>query len=125
LPTLFDYYPGDAYVDYIGVTLFGLQAWEIRHFGAAQSFDDSLARHYYRVSGFNKPVIVAEVGVAGGDAYRKAWLASMFVRKSRFPKLMGVVYFNAREPFRWPDPYGRPDWRLSPGDLEDAGVHAE
>jgi endoglucanase len=122
LNNMHEYYPGSSYVDYIGVILFGFQTWDIDYFSVDQSFDDSFAQHYNRVSAYDKPVIVAEVGVAGDDAYRKAWLTSMFVRKSRFPKLAAVIYFNAREPFPWPDHYGQPDWRISPRDLRDAGI---
>lgn len=38
-----DYYPGDDYADIVGLTVFGLQAWDQAKFGRDQTFDDIFA----------------------------------------------------------------------------------
>jgi endoglucanase len=36
------------------------------------------------------------------------------VRRARpeYPSLVGVVYFNQKEVYPWPDDLGYPDWRV-------------
>jgi beta-mannanase len=112
------YYPGSAYVDYVGVSLWGLQEMDQDAYGRAREFGATLLEKYNRVNGFGKPVIIAELGVYGDRAYRDAWFRSLYetmVTSSRFRSLHAVVYFNDKEPQYWPNGYGSPDWRIEPG----------
>ena len=112
------YYPGDAHVDYIGLSLWGLEKMDHDFFGKGRTFAATFAEKYDRVAGFSKPVIIAELGVSGGEAYRERWFSSLYrelFSTADFTKLRAVVYFNDREPHHWPMGYGSPDWRISAG----------
>lgn len=113
-----DYYPGDEYVDYIGVTVLShgelaFKAGDLLGSSFATIFND----RYRVVSGYEKPIIVAEMGVfpalavESSDTYKAAWLKAAFAVFPDYPLLHGVVYFNAvNAPTN--SEWGRPDWRI-------------
>jgi endoglucanase len=35
------------------------------------------------------------------------------VTRAEYPQLVGVVYFDQREVYPWPENFGMPDWRLA------------
>ncbi len=107
-----DYYPGDDYVDLVGISVFGLQQWEEDILGRALTFEEIMGPRYERAAQFNKPVVVAEVAYSGDADYVKQWEDAIRQRNPRFPNLVGVIYFNQREVYPWPDNYGLPDWRI-------------
>ena len=106
------YYPGDSYVDLVGVSVFGLQAFDRINFGQDRSFTDIFEPRYVRAARFGKPVVVAELGYSGDADYVDAW--DQEVRKARpeYPSLVGVVYFNQKEVYPWLNDLGYPDWRV-------------
>ena len=112
------YYPGDDVVDLIGLSVFGLQAWDKAKFGGNRSFDDIFAPRYERAAAFGKPVVVAELGYVGDQDYVDLWKDSVRVEKSAYPNLVGVVYFNQNEVYPWPEGFGTPDWRIKNQVLE-------
>lgn len=113
---LADYYPGDGYVDLIGLPAWGLERLDRRQYGKPRGFTETFSAKYRRVEKFGKPVIIAELGVAGSRRYRQAWMSeisALAIGSAPFPLLAGIVYFNDREPYHWPDGYGSPDWRIT------------
>lgn len=126
-PNMGDYYPGDRHVDVVGISLWGLQANDERFHGGARDFSATLREKYARSARYGKPVVIAELGVAGDSAYRKAWLRSLFEtleRPDSFGALHAVVYFNDKEPHYWPHDLGSPDWRVAPEQLQAARASA-
>lgn len=109
---LAEYYPGDDYVDLVGVSVFGLQDWEKSVLGQELSFADILRPRYERVEGFGKPVIVAELGYSGDEAYMSSWAEAVRADHAEFPNLVAVVYFNQKEVYPWPNGFGMPDWKM-------------
>lgn len=107
-----DYYPGDDYVDVVGLSVFGLQPWERQLLGGDQSPSDILGPRMERVRQFNKPVVVAEIGFSGDADYVAAWEETIRSLGEEFPELTAVVYFNQTEVYPWPDGFGLPDWRI-------------
>jgi endoglucanase len=107
------YYPGDDYVDLVGVSVFGLQAYDKLNYGRDRSFTDILGPRYARAASFGKPVVVAEVGYSGSAAYVEAWENEVRKARPEYPELVGVVYFDQKEVYPWPDNLGLPDWRLA------------
>lgn len=107
-----EYYPGDDYADLVGLSVFGFQAWEEEILGKSQSFVDILEPRYERAKQFGKPIVVAETGFSGDQAYVEAWHNSIRQTYEQFPDLVGVVYFNQVEVYPWPDGFGLPDWRV-------------
>lgn len=108
-----NYYPGDDYVDLVGLSVFGYEPWEVAILGAAQSYDTLLRARYGQVEEFDKPIVVAELGYSGSQAYVDAWEAEVRQDRPDLPLLLGVVYFDQEEVYPWPDGFGRPDWRLA------------
>jgi cellulose synthase (UDP-forming) len=104
------YYPGDAYVDYVGLSIYAAQEFEIARYGKSRSAIESLSEQYARVSATNKPVMIAELGVAGDKQYMHDWLMELSDNVAAFPLLCAIVYFNEKEPY--PLTLGSPDWRL-------------
>jgi beta-mannanase len=121
------YYPGNSYVDMAGLSVWGLEKWDRNWYGRPRSFAQTLREKYIRVERFGKPVIIAELGVAGHEAYQQAWISEILSTRARskpFPLLNAVVYFNDKEPHYWPNGYGSPDWRLPVSALADATLLA-
>jgi mannan endo-1,4-beta-mannosidase len=69
------YWPGSAYVDWVGLDAYNWGPAPLRQWRTvAQTFDPSLAA----LSGFGKPIIIAETGCVekGGD--KAAWISTLF-----------------------------------------------
>lgn len=106
------YYPGDDFADLVGISVFGLQAYDRLNFDRDRSYTEVLAPRYARAARFGKPVVVAELGYSGRQNYVDAWENSVRVARPEFPSIAGVVYFNQRDVHPWPNNLGLPDWRL-------------
>lgn len=107
------FYPGDAYVDLVGLSVFGLQSWDLAKYNHDRSFAEVLAPKYKLADTFGKPIVVAELGYSGSAAYVENWEKSVRQSVREFPNLVGVVYFNFPEVYDWPDGFGKPHWRIS------------
>ncbi|MFO1176248.1 MAG: glycosyl hydrolase [Paracoccaceae bacterium] len=107
------YYPGNDYVDIVGISVFGLQAWDQAKFGHDRSYLEVFGPKYARAAQFGKPVVVAELGYSGSQAYVDSWENAVRVTRPAYPNLVGVVYFDQREVYPWPENFGLPDWRLA------------
>jgi beta-mannanase len=106
------YYPGDAYVDSCGLTVLGLQQFDRDKFGHDRTFAEILAPAYKLATAHCRTIVVAEAGYAGDAAYVRQWSTTLNERRAEFPRLTGVVYFDQKEVYPWPAPYGLPDWRV-------------
>lgn len=115
-----EYYPGDDYVDIVGLSIFGLEPWEVETQGGAKTFEGLLNERYARVAGFGKPILVAEVGYSGREPYVTLWENQVRQTRPDLPLLIGSVYFNQPEVYPWPDGYGLPDWRVNNRTLPDS-----
>ena len=107
------YYPGDDYVDVVGISVFGLQAWDQAKFDRDRSYVEVFEPRYVHAAAFGKPVVVAELGYSGSEDYVNAWENSVRVTRPEYPSLVGVVYFDQREVYPWPENFGLPDWRIN------------
>ncbi|MFN6924561.1 MAG: glycoside hydrolase family 26 protein [Tabrizicola sp.] len=114
-----EYYPGDDYVDIVGMSIFGLEPWEEKILGGAKTFEDWLTERYDRLKGFGKPILVAEVGYSGREAYVNLWESQVRQTRPNMPLLIGSVYFNQPEVYPWRDGFGLPDWRIDKRTLPD------
>lgn len=108
-----NYYPGDDYVDIIGLSVFGYQPYDQLVVGHDTTFVERTKPGYDRVAGFGKPIAIAELGYEGDDDYVRDWAAEANKPHADFPGLTAVVYFNDREVYPWPREVGRPDWRVA------------
>lgn len=115
------YYPGDDYVDIVGLSVFGLQSWDNAKFKHDRSFAEILGPRYARAKPFAKPIVVAELGFSGSAAYVAKWESEVRQTTKDFPDLVGVIYFNFPEVYPWPDGFGLPDWRTSQRVIQPTG----
>jgi cellulose synthase (UDP-forming) len=107
------YWPGRPYADYVGVSVYGFPEWDLDHHGRVRPFDEIFAEKYERVRGYDRPVMIAELGVTGSRDHQAAWLRAAARRFERYALLRSVVYFNAVDSrAAWPAHYRVPDWRL-------------
>ena len=109
---LSEFFPGKDHVDVIGLSVFGLQAWEREILGEEQTFRDILTPRYERALEFGLPIVVAELGFVGDAGYVANWQNNVRQDLDGFPELQAVVYYNQQEVYPWPDGYGMPDWRI-------------
>jgi endoglucanase len=109
------YYPGDDYVDEIGLSIFGFQTYDVVANGGERDLTALLEPSYDRAVKFDKPIYISEFGCSGDRAYVKRCNDFSAATLKRFPKLEGVIYYSAVEPGEWPAVYGKPDWRVRPG----------
>jgi Glycosyl hydrolase family 26 len=100
-----DVYPGDEYVDWVGMSGFNFgttqQPWGV---GGWQTFSQIFFASYTRISGFtDKPIIIAETASTeeGGD--KAAWITDAFSTElpERFPAIRAVVWFNIIKETDW------------------------
>jgi cellulose synthase (UDP-forming) len=107
------YYPGRAFVDLVGLSVYELPAYDLDRFGKAMSFRDAFLPKYNRVVALDRSVIIAEMGVSGDASYQARWMANFFRNVQDFPLLRTAVYFNEKDtPGAWPKKYGTPDWTI-------------
>jgi beta-mannanase len=112
LDNLDKYYPGDAYVDDIGLSVFGLQKYDNDHFGHDRTFAEILKPGYLLVLKFKKPIYVAELGYVGDANYVSNWAHTVLKPDPQFGELVAVVYFDDKEVWPWLGNYGLPDWKV-------------
>lgn len=115
-----NYYPGDAYVDFVGAHGFnGPRAFNAPH----RTFDElfngpgadymlaDLKRRYP-----SKPILLGEIGteeVAGRE--KGAWVRDAYDRMLRDPQIAGAVWFNMNK---------ESDWRINSSAASLAGYRA-
>ena len=109
----FFFYPGDAYVDYIGVTILSDPSWNAGVAGKEDaSFNDYLKVRLWVATYFQKPLIVAESGTSNPELEAKRkWLAESVTSWENTPEVVGLVLFNSA--IDRPIPNGSfPDWSI-------------
>ncbi|WP_224489105.1 glycosyltransferase family 2 protein [Robertkochia flava] len=93
---LASYYPGDPYVDFIGVTALNYE--KLSSSGRSYSFDDLYTpiKDALRAAGIDKPVILSEFGSLNFEDAQEAWildaLDSIYLN---YPEITGVLFFNS------------------------------
>lgn len=101
-------YPGDAYVDEVGLSNYN---WgDARHDGFstqwasfAELFDPSIAVLQKLTT---RPIWIAEVGSSSTGGSQAAWLADALAAAAQRPEIAGLVYFDQT------DPRAGVDWRI-------------
>lgn len=104
------YYPGDAYVDYVGIngynwgTLYNTPEWT----SSWQSFEEVIRYSYdVAVANTNKPIVICETATTeiGGNAQnggKAQWITDAFnILPSRFPRVAMLTWFNVNKETDW------------------------
>jgi hypothetical protein len=88
-----DYYPGDDYIDWIGVGT--LNYGTVAPWSQWWTFDEIFAKHYELLAKYNKPIMISEFGslAVGGD--RAKWFKEALTDfPIRYPSVRSLVFFH-------------------------------
>lgn len=110
------YWPGAAYVDLIGLSIYASRAWHPNR--QLEAFTQQLDQKRWIAQRYGLPLLVAEVGVSGSAADQQQWLHQALQMLPRYPELCGLVYFQAPQPTWMPLASGHEDWSLKPSVLQ-------
>jgi cellulose synthase (UDP-forming) len=115
------YWPGEQYVDYVGLSVFEFPAFDQAYYHqATRSFHDQMREKYARVSKYRKPIVIAECGVTGSNEYQASWLSDALRDLGNYPLVQALLYFNAKDtPGAWGKELPTPDWRMNGCGLAD------
>jgi beta-mannanase len=105
------HWPGEAYVDYVGLSVFEFPAYDQAYYHqATRTFHDQMSEKYARVAKFQKPIIICECGVTGSKDYQISWLSGALRDIGNYPLLKALIYFNAKDtPGAWGKDFGAPN----------------
>lgn len=92
------YWPGEKYVDLIGLSIYSFDQYDEKHIGHKRSFKEVFMPRYDRVKKYGKPVLVAEMGATGTDDYKLEWIGWMMKDLHNYKLLIGLVYLNTLDP---------------------------
>ena len=109
------YWPGQQYVDYVGLSIFEFPAFDRDFYHqTTRSFHDQMTEKYARLAKYQKPIVISECGVTGSKEYQLSWLSGALRDLGNYPLLEALIYFNAKDtPGAWGKEYATPDWRVS------------
>ncbi len=109
-----DYWPGDAYVNMIGLPIYSFPDFDYKYYGKIRSFEEAFDEKYELVENHNKPIFLIEFGVSGSEDYKAYWLREAFKSFRKFELLKLVVFFNSKDTEGvWGDQYKTPDWTVN------------
>lgn len=88
------YYPGNAYVDYVGVNGFNFgDSW--------QSFNEIFGNALEKLKAYQKPIYIFSFASAPGSK-KAAWITdALTVQMAKYPQLKGWVWFNENKEKDW------------------------
>lgn len=89
------FYPGDDVVDWVATG--ALNYGTVAHWSQWWSFDEIFGRHYERLAGYGKPIMIAEFGTlaVGGD--RSAWYrAALADLPAQYPQVRALLFFDVK-----------------------------
>jgi beta-mannanase len=108
-----NYYPGDQYVDYIGMSWYSYPAFEWYTYKKILSFDNIMNWKYNSAKVYNKPIIATEFGMA--ETNKTDVLNKLLDKKNlikKYPLLQGIILFSDHTESWIPNVIATPDWRL-------------
>lgn len=116
--TMKDYYPGDAYTDWIGITClnYGSASWN----GQWHSFEALYNPYRKSLLALNKPVMLAEFGSTGYGGDAGQWLShALQAIHADYTEIQSLVFFHTSRDKNWatawrPTPESRYiDWTVT------------
>ena len=122
-----NYYPGDAYVDYVGAHGFnGPTVWNTSWQDFATMTDGAAADHMLSDLAARyptKPIILGEMATQEGTSGQKAqWIADAYQRMRSNPQVVGAVWFNASKEADWRVDSSPASLQAFQGAMAQAGV---
>ncbi|HEX2953672.1 MAG TPA: glycosyl hydrolase [Bacillota bacterium] len=98
---MLSYYPGDQYVDWIGID--GYNWGTTRSFSKWTDFQSIFRPSYDKLTQAipNKPVIIAEFASTETGGNKAAWITDAFTQMKKFPRLHAFVWFSVYKETAW------------------------
>ncbi len=114
-----EYYPGDGYVDYVGISVLEYTRWEIEiaRVETPRPLTTLVNEKYDLLASLGKPMILAEIGIDLDPTLKTERINEMIQMLPSYPSIRGVVYFNYQNPGNQFD-QDRPQWALSAADMD-------
>ena len=111
--TLARVYPGDDYVDWVGIS-----GYYRTDTGTPPSFNDTFARTLAELRNVapRKLIVLSEVGAGTGEGNRVTWINDFFAKLLEHPEIIGFNWFN--------DFKDGGDWRIGYSSLTEAAFAA-
>ncbi len=107
-PSVASLYPGDAYVDWLGLT--GYYRPEDVTRGDPTTFARTYQQTLTQLRALStEPVLIAEVGATEQGSHKTAWVTSFFEGLAQQPDVVGFVWFN----YAVSESGRTNDWRLN------------
>ena len=89
-----DYYPGNEYVDWIGIDLLNYST--LNRSRKSVSFDSLYLPYHDMINSFTrKPVLLAEFGSLDLDGEREQWIEDAWRSIPKYSEISGAVFFNS------------------------------
>ena len=91
---LIDYYPGDEYVDVVGLSAFNFGTAPV--VGWWRSPDDLISPALAQVASFapTKPVVLAQTGSSAQGGDKAQWIQDLFALADEEPSLVALIWFD-------------------------------
>jgi mannan endo-1,4-beta-mannosidase len=91
-------YPGDDYVDWVGLSGYYGTAGRKQYI----SFDEIFGSSLTELASFtHKPIVIAETGATDATGQRVQWIQEMFDQLPGHPEVIGVIWFEAVKELDW------------------------
>lgn len=88
-----DYYPGDAFVDWVGVGT--LNYGTVAAWSQWWSFTDIFGKHYPQLATYKKPIMLTELGSLQVGGSRSEWFAEALANlPTKYPLVKSVVFYH-------------------------------
>lgn len=100
LDGVMDYYPGDEFVDWIGID--GFNWGNTQDFSSWLSFEEIFAKAYelFRSSA-NKPLMISEFASAEQGGNKAVWIKATYKSIQRMERLKAAVWFDLKKEADW------------------------
>ena len=93
------YYPGDTYVDWIGVD--GYNWGDVLPASGWRPFSNIFGTLYPSMASKGKPILIAETASAEAGGDKAAWIAGILPALRTFPAIKGLVWFHINKETVW------------------------
>lgn len=112
------YWPGEEYVDLIGMPVYSFPVWDQQTYGFIRDFRTTFEGKCKIVAELDKPLIITELGVSGSTDFGSFWLHQAFLALEDYPQLVGVIFFYGKDHAGvWGTGVETPDWRVHPATI--------
>ncbi|MEV0154728.1 glycosyl hydrolase [Micromonospora sp. NPDC050686] len=97
-PELSTFYPGDEYVDWVGISGYYSTVFATEY----RSFNKIFAASIKDVRAFTgKPLVITETGASDADGRKAEWIAEAFRSLHQYKDIIGVIWFEVDKETDW------------------------